>query len=141
MRRSYTKLYLHIVWATWDRMDLIDPEIEPVLYKYIRNKCEENQCWLEAIGGTSNHLHILVRFITSISIGKLVHLIKGASSHYIAQIFRPDDFFKWQGGYSAFTVSPFQVKAISAYIENQKEHHNKQTWRMDWEREISGSDR
>ena len=133
MRRSYTKLYLHIIWATWDRMDLIDPEIEPVLYNYIRNKCEENRCWLETIGGTSNHLHILVRFTTSISIGKLVHQIKGASSHYIAQIYRPDDFFKWQGGYSAFTVSPFQVNSIITYIENQKQHHYAQTQRMDWE--------
>ena len=137
MRRSYTELYLHIIWATWDRLDLIDPEIESVLYKYIRNKCEEKQCWLEAIGGTSNHLHILIRFITSISIGKLVHHIKGASSHYIAQIYRPDDFFKWQGGYSAFTVSPFQVKTITAYIENQKQHHNNHTWKKDWEHKIS----
>jgi REP element-mobilizing transposase RayT len=116
-------------------MDLIAPDMEPVLYKYIRSKCEENQCWLEAIGGTSDHVHILVRFITSMSIGKLVHQIKGASSHYIAQIHRPDDFFKWQGGYSAFTVSPFQVKSISKYIENQKQHHCDRTFRLRWEQE------
>ena len=133
MRRSHTQLYLHLIWATWDRMDLIDLELEPVLYEYIRNKCEENQCWLEAIGGTADHVHVLVRFTTSISIGKLVHLIKGASSHYIGQIFRPDDFFKWQGGYSAFTVSPFQVKAIVSYIRNQKQHHQDHTWKKNWE--------
>ena len=133
MRRSHTKLYLHIIWSTWDRMDLIDFRIEPILFRYIRNKCEENQYWLEAIGGTSNHLHILVRFTTSISIGKLVHLIKGASSHYISKILKPDEFFKWQGGYSAFTVSPFHVKTITSYIENQKQHHDSQTCREDWE--------
>lgn len=133
MRRSHTKLYLHITWSTWNRMDLIDPQIEPALYKYIRKKCQENQCWLEAIGGTSNHVHILVRFTTSITIGKLVQNIKGASSHYIGQICRPDDFFKWQGGYSAFTVSPFHLKSVSAYIENQKGNHDSKTWRKDWE--------
>ena len=133
MRRSYTQLYLHLIWGTWDRMELIDPSIEPVLYKYIRNKCEENQCWLEAIGGVSDHVHLLVRFTTSISIGKLVHLIKGSSSHYIAQVYRPDEFFKWQGGYSAFTVSPYQVKTVASYIKNQKQHHQDHTWKKDWE--------
>ena len=133
MRRSHTKLYLHIIWATWDRMDLINPDIEPVLYSYIRNKCKDERGRKTAQGGKSNHLHLLVRFTTSLSIGKLVHQIKGASSHYIAQIYKPDDFFKWQGGYSAFTVSPFQVNAIIAYIEKQKHHHNSQTQRMDWE--------
>ena len=133
MRRSHTKLYLHIIWATWDRQDLIDPELEPVLYDYIRRKCEENKCWLEAIGGTSDHLHILIRFTTSISVGKFMHLIKGASSHYIAQIYRPGIFFKWQCGYSAISVSPFHVKTISTYIENQKQHHFAQTCREIWE--------
>jgi REP element-mobilizing transposase RayT len=114
-------------------MDLIDPEIEPALYNYIRNKCEENKCWLIAIGGTSDHVHILVRFTTSILISKLVHQIKGASSHYIAQIIRPDDFFKWQGGYSAFTVSPNQMKSISAYILNQKQHHKNHSLKKKWE--------
>ena len=133
MRRSHTKLYLHIIWSTWDRMELIDPVIEPVLYKYIRKKCEENQCWLEAIGGTTDHVHILVRFITSISISKLVHQIKGASSHYIANIYRPENFFKWQGGYSAFTVSPHQLNVVSEYIKNQKQHHYDQTCKNYWE--------
>jgi len=133
MRRSHTKLYLHIIWSTWDRMDLIDSKLEPILYRYIQKKCEENKCWLEAIGGTSNHLHVLVRLTTSIPIGKLVHQIKGASSHYIGQIHRPDDFFKWQGGYSAFTVSPSQVKTVSGYIKNQKKHHRDQILQKAWE--------
>ena len=133
MRRSHTKLYIHCIWSTWDRMDLIDPEIEPILYKYIRRKCADNNCWLEAIGGTSDHIHILVRFPTSISIGNFVRRIKGASSHHLAQIIKSVDFFKWQGGYSAFTVSPFPVKTIVSYIENQKQHHDDQTWKKYWE--------
>jgi len=31
--------------------------------------------------------------------------------------------FRWQGGYSAFSVSPAEIDAVVRYIETQKEHH------------------
>ena len=31
MRSPYTQLYLHIVWATWDRLPLITETIKPRL--------------------------------------------------------------------------------------------------------------
>jgi len=37
--------------------------------------------------------------------------------------------FHWQTGYGAFTVSKSSVPAVKRYIENQKEHHRKQTYK------------
>ena len=36
--------------------------------------------------------------------------------------------FGWQDGYGAFTVSVSVKDAVVAYIENQMEHHQKQTF-------------
>jgi hypothetical protein len=36
--------------------------------------------------------------------------------------------FYWQGGYGAFSVSESQVPKVKAYIENQIEHHRRQTF-------------
>jgi len=133
MRRSFTKLYVHLIRSTWDRLELIAPEIETEIHHVIDRKCSEINCSLEAIGSTSDHIHILVRIPSSISVGHLVHRIKGASSHYISRIINPAGFFKWQGGYSAFSVSPFYISAISRYIENQKKHHRDMSLRENWE--------
>ncbi|PHR90441.1 MAG: transposase [Blastopirellula sp.] len=36
--------------------------------------------------------------------------------------------FHWQDGYGAFTVSPSQQETIVTYIDNQNEHHRKQSF-------------
>jgi REP element-mobilizing transposase RayT len=109
--------------ATWDRLDLIDEKLEPILYSYIAKKCGQQNCLLLQIGGTPNHIHLLVKLLPAINIGDFVKNIKGSSSYYIAQIIRPDSFFKWQGGYAAISVSPTHLSKISMYIATQKEHH------------------
>ncbi|MBD1808358.1 hypothetical protein H6F98_23300 [Microcoleus sp. FACHB-SPT15] len=42
MRANLTQLYVHCVWATWDRLPLITPDIQEVIYasmtNYVRNQ-------------------------------------------------------------------------------------------------------
>jgi REP element-mobilizing transposase RayT len=114
-------------------MDLIDEEIESSLYRYLMNKCGEKRCWIEKIGGTANHIHILVRLRPAVSVSEFVQLIKGSSSHYISQILCPGSCFKWQGGYAAFSVSPQLIPSIKKYITNQKDHHKDETLNKNWE--------
>jgi putative transposase len=33
MRENYSKLYVHLVWGTWDRLPLITPEIRLPVYQ------------------------------------------------------------------------------------------------------------
>ena len=96
MRASYSRIYIHLIWSTWDRLDLINDELEPILYSYITKKCRQQKGLLLQIGGTPNHVHLLVKLLPAINISQFVKNIKGSSSHYIAQIIRPDSFFKWQ---------------------------------------------
>ena len=133
MRAPFTQLYLHCVWATWDRLPLITPKIEQPLYACINAKCDELKCSRIAIGGMPDHVHILVRLHTTVAVADLIKGVKGASSHLIAQKIAPEDFFKWQGAYGAFTVSKDGVPAVKAYIENQKEHHQQNDLWSEWE--------
>jgi REP element-mobilizing transposase RayT len=133
MRASYSRIYIHLIWATWDRLDLIDDKLEPILYNYIVKKCRQQNGFLLQIGGTPNHIHLLVKLLPAINIGQFVKNIKGSSSHYIAQNIHPDSFFKWQGGYAAISVSPVHISRISTYITAQKEHHQMNSCNKDWE--------
>jgi REP element-mobilizing transposase RayT len=123
MREPYTQLYVHLVWATWDRLPLITPDIEPRLYGHIIRKCRELKCVPIRISGIENHTHLLVRLHTTIAVATLVKEVKGASSHLMTHEIAPDDFFKWQGAYGAFTVRKAEVPQIHEYIANQKQHH------------------
>lgn len=134
MREPYTQLYAHLVWATWDRLPLITPEIEPRLYGHIIKKCRELKCIPIRIGGIENHTHLLVRVHPSVAIATLVKEVKGSSSHLMTHEIAPNSFFKWQGAYGAFTVRKVEVMQVRDYIANQKQHHRDNTLWEEWER-------
>ena len=52
--------FYHFVWATWDRVALLEGPIERHAYALIREQCEKMQCPLYALGGTADHIHLLV---------------------------------------------------------------------------------
>jgi REP element-mobilizing transposase RayT len=133
MRAPYTQLYLHLVWATWDRLPLITEEIEPRLYAAIAAKCRELKCVPLAIGGTEDHVHLLVRLHTTVAVARLAQGVKGSSSHLVTHEIMPGEFFKWQGAYGAFTLRKEDVPAVEKYIERQKEHHAAGDLWEDWE--------
>ncbi len=133
MRTPYTQLYVHLVWATWDRLPLITEEIEARLYAAIAAKCRELKCIPLAIGGVADHVHVLVRLHTTVAIATLVKEIKGASSHLVTHVITPDQPFKWQGAYSAFTLWKADAPQVAAYIGNQKTHHATGDLVAEWE--------
>jgi|YNPNPStandDraft_1061719.scaffolds.fasta_scaffold97829_2 REP element-mobilizing transposase RayT len=122
-QHNYTQLYVHLVWATWSRLPLISPAIEPHLYRVIEAKCVALGCQPLALGGIADHVHLLVSFTPTLSISRLVGEIKGASSHFITHEIQPGEFFRWQGSYSAFTVSQAALDQVCSYILTQKKHH------------------
>ena len=134
MRAPYTQLYLHCVWATWDRLPLITPAIEARLYPCIAAKCHELKCEMIAIGGMPDHVHLLVRLPTTLAVATLLKEVKGASSHLVTHEITLNDFFKWQGAYGAFTVSKDGVKTVADYINNQQAHHTTARLIADWEK-------
>jgi putative transposase len=127
MREPYTQLYLHLVWTTWDRLPLLSSELVPSVYACIQAECKRLGAEVIAIGGVSDHVHLLTRIPTTTSVAALVKQIKGASSHLAAHRLPGGHTFKWQGAYGAFTVSRSDVPRIRAYIQRQEEHHRAQT--------------
>jgi len=139
MRASYTRLFVHLIWGTWKRWDLIDSDMEPVLFKVIQAKCSEKGCKVIIVGGTTNHIHLLVELRSTINVSDLVQFIKGSSSYIIARQMQPEVFFKWQGGYGAITVSPQNIPLIKKYVASQKGHHQTGSLNHHWELESQPS--
>jgi putative transposase len=123
MRQAYTQLYVHLVWATWDRMPLVLPRFREGIYGCIQEQVKKHGCEVVAIGGMEDHVHLLLRFPTTARISEVVQHAKGASSNLMTQVLDRGGFFKWQGYYGAFTVAKSQVATVRNYILRQEEHH------------------
>lgn len=127
MRENFTQLYLHCVWATWDCLPLIPPDIREEIYAAITQPCQEMECTVIAVGGIEDHVHLLACISATISVLQLMKEVKGSSSHLVAHQLKPNQFFKWQGGYGAFTVSYCELNRVANYIRNQAIHHRRRS--------------
>jgi len=123
MRNKRLALYLHLVWATWDRNPLILPQYEKAIYRCIVNQVIKQGCDVVAINGVSDHIHLLIKYSSTATIAKIVKQTKGVSSRFINKYLDVDDFFRWQVGYGAFTVSRWDLPIIVNYVRKQKKHH------------------
>jgi len=123
VRHNQLDLYIHFVWATWDRLPLITPAIERRLYRAMQAEALTHGCTVRALNGVEDHVHLFVTLPTTVTVAQLVKQVKGVSSHFVNQTLCPATRFKWQGGYGAFSVSCWDVDMIMTYIKRQKEHH------------------
>jgi putative transposase len=80
------------------------------------------------IGGTEDHVHVLTRIPGDLSVADCVRVMKANSSKWVKQKWPERNFFGWQAGYSAFSVSESNRAAVIRYIQNQIAHHAKRSF-------------
>jgi putative transposase len=134
MREAWHELYVHLVWSTWDRLPLLVGEVDLAARKEVARKSQEHGCHPLAIGGVEEHLHVLLGFPPTLTISGVVKGLKGSSSHLVAQAIRPCTFFRWQGGYGAFTVRKSDVPVVRQYILDQRDRHHRGALLSEFER-------
>lgn len=61
-----------------------------------------------------------------------MQLVKGDSSEFINNEKLVIGRFQWQEGYGAFSNSHSQIDAVIKYIANQKQHHQKKTFKEEY---------
>ncbi len=72
----------------------------------------------------------------SFAIADTVRLMKANSSRWINEHRKISGKFEWQKGYGVFSVSQSNRDAIARYIQNQREHHQKQTFEQEYFRTL-----
>ena len=125
MPHSFNKIWIHAIWATKERMPLIQPNIEQKTYQFISDQLREQGCPVRIINGMPDHIHSLFLLNPQKSIADVIKQIKGSSSHFINQNNLLDKKFAWQTGYASYSVSESVVEKVYQYIKNQKSHHLK----------------
>lgn len=125
--RSYSQLYFHSVWTTYNRDPILLQQWECRLYGHIIHKCKVLSLIPLALGGTDNHVHLLFRGRPESVLSDAVGKVKGASSNFVNHELGGSSHFAWQEGYGIFSVGKRELNGIIRYIQYQKQHHNNRT--------------
>ncbi len=128
MANTYTQLHVQFVFAVQNRVSLIHPRWKDELYKYITGIIQNHNHKMLAIGGTRDHIHILIGMRPTQSISELLQDVKGSSSKWINENRLTVGRFSWQEGFGAFSYRQKDVPTIVSYILNQEVHHAKKSF-------------
>jgi len=128
MANTYSQVYLHFVFSTKGRRELITPDTEERVWSYIAGVAKHHGMTPIQIGGIETHIHAFVGVPTTMSSSQGAKALKGDSSYGIRREFPGMADFGWQDGYGVFSVSKSAVPNVIEYIKNQRIHHQKQTF-------------
>jgi REP element-mobilizing transposase RayT len=129
---SYSSSLFHIVFSTHARRNTIHDEFREKLWAYVGGIARKNGMKAIAVGGTGDHLHVLLSIPASMALAKAVQLIKGGSSKWVHDTYPQARGFAWQEGYGAFSVGISQADETAAYILNQEKHHKRRTFQEEF---------
>jgi REP element-mobilizing transposase RayT len=116
---------VHVVFATAERRPSVRDEFRERLHRYVGGIAREHGMPALAVGGTADHIHVLISLPRTISVAKAVQLLKSSSSKWIHESFSGVTGFAWQEGYGAFSIGVSQREVTVRYIERQEQHHRR----------------
>ncbi|HKK44282.1 MAG TPA: IS200/IS605 family transposase [Balneolaceae bacterium] len=120
---TYSQIFIHLVYSTKKRAPILMSGFEENLKKYITDNAWKHELQILAIGGTEDHLHVLLIIPPKFSVSKAAQIIKGGSSRWLNKNYFEEKTFRWQRGYGAFSINKSMVPTTINYIKTQKEHH------------------
>jgi len=132
MAGTFSQIYIQVVFAVQNRECIIQSSWEEELYKYISGIVTNKGQKMLAINGVPDHIHFLIGMKPSCCLSDLVREVKKSSNEFIKEKKFIKFKFNWQEGYGAFSYSHSQIDSVIKYIINQKEHHKKQTFRVEY---------
>jgi putative transposase len=132
MANTFTQIYIQSVFTPLNRDCLIHSSWENDLQKYITGIIQNNGHKMLAINGMSDHVHIFFGKKPNQSESKIIQDVKSNSSKWINEKGFVKGKFSWQEGFGAFSYGHSQLNDVISYIQNQKEHHKKQSFREEY---------
>lgn len=118
-------MHVHLVFVAKYRRKVFTQQILKHLYSIFKRICEDFSATLIEFDGEIDHVHLLINYPPTVSISKLVNILKGVSSRLI----RKEDYPSvkkalwgdalWSPSYFAGSCGAAPLKVIRQYIQQQ----------------------
>ena len=132
MPGTFSNIGVHVVFSTKNRLPLLTASTRGILFPYVGGIVDRVGGSLVNVGGMPDHIHLLIRVPTNLSVADAVRTVKANSSKWINEQVRQSKF-GWQRGYGAFSVSQSDMPRVSEYIRNQERHHRARSFEEELE--------
>lgn len=127
---SHTKVCIHYVWSTKNRLPLLTSTIRKELIEHIKINAYSKKIHIDRINGYVEHVHCLIWLKPGQTIDSIMKLLKGESAHWFnTRQYGKSRKLEWQNDYFAVSVSQSMLDTVRAYIDNQENHHRKKTFK------------
>ena len=117
------RLFYHVVWATEGRQSLIEGDVRRLVYAAILRKAEELGVTVHAVGGTGDHVHVVLTVPPQLALADCVRALKLASAQEVNRRMRLLTPLFWQKGYGAFTFGQRSLPTVVEYVQRQEQLH------------------
>jgi putative transposase len=132
MAHTRTRVLVHMVFGTKDRLPLIVPDFKPKLHAYMAGIVRDLGCHLHALDGVADHCHLVFDLSPKIALADFANKLKAGSTKWARRDGgRPD--FGWQRGYGALSMNQESLARAVRYVNAQEEHHARQSFRDELE--------
>jgi REP element-mobilizing transposase RayT len=87
MGHTYTNLLIHAIFSTTGRQPFLEYKVRPRVFSYIGGIVRDVGCMSHRIGGTDDHIHLLIGVTPTAPVADLMRLVKTNSSKWIHDTF------------------------------------------------------
>jgi REP-associated tyrosine transposase len=108
MPSTHLSLHYHLIFSTKERQRWIKDDWRDRLHAYPGGAVRACGGVAENVGGTADHVHLLIGLRATHRLADVLREIKGSSSEWVHREIHLTRF-AWQEGYGAFTVSASQI--------------------------------
>lgn len=123
MSREFISCLVHVVIGTYQQKNFLTADIRSQLLGYLSAVAKGKGMKLVALGGTENHVHLLLALPSKISVESAILPLKQSSTIWLRQHFEAIRSFSWATGFAAFSISRSQLDSTLLYIQNQEQYH------------------
>src|SRR5439155_26938127 len=99
MAQSLAKVYLHVIFSTKNREPLLLDDWRDELFRVMGGAANNLGCQSLIVGGTVDHVHMLIQLGRTITMADAIGKIKSTSSAWVNQNHAGATPFHWQAGY------------------------------------------
>ncbi len=128
MPHSFTQIFIHYMFAPKSRFPLLTVEKPDLILNYMSGICKNYDCKFYCSHVMPDHIHLLLNIPSKLSVAEIAKILKANTSRFLNTHPERKSRFEWQEGYGAFSCSYSMIDTVKTYIQNQEEHHKKQSF-------------
>lgn len=124
MSGIFHEIVFHFVIATKARVPTLTAPMQRLIFNHLRQACAELRCELHDIGGTEDHIHLLLSLQPSHRVDIIADTVKTSAAEMVNKL-SLGTTLEWEEGYGVLSLRKKDIDIVSEYIRTQKERHQK----------------